>query len=353
MINTSAYVTFGRSGLRISPFIFGGGALGQSIFDKDADALLDRYIELGGNVLDTAPIYGYGASESLIGDYMERRKNREELVISTKFSPKLDPNNANAGGNGRKNMLSSAEASLGRLKTDRVEILWLHAWDKVTPAEEVVETMNMLIRAGKILHYGLSNVPSWYVAHICGIADKYNMERPIALQLSYALVERNIELEHVPVAQELGLGICAYSVLADGFLSGKYRKMGDSWEGEGKLDRQRKANFPYMRKILDQDWEVLETLMAVSDELDVPPARLALAWAVSQPGITAPILGSSKVEQLDGHLEALQFKIPEEARARLDSVSRPPIHYPYNFFEPEFQALLEANKGTRKWQAAF
>ena len=345
-------VTFGRSGLRISPFLFGGGALGQALSDDTADALLDRYIELGGNVVDTAVIYGYGASEAWIGDYMARRGNRDRLIVGTKYGPNMDGANVNAGGNGRKNMMRSIDQSLGRLKTDRVDLYWLHAWDMVTPVEEVVEGMNMLIRAGKALHYGLSNVPAWYAARACAVADMRGLERPIAMQLSYALVERNIEREHVPMAQELGIGICAYSVLADGFLSGKYRRTEEGWEGEGKLDRQRKANFPYLRHISKRDWDVLDALLAVADEMGEPPASVALNWVATQPGITAPLLGASRVEQLDGHVEALKLIIPTELRAKLDAASRPPVLYPQNYFEPAFQGLMEGGHHTRKWTPA-
>ena len=186
----------------------------------------DRYLEAGGNFIDTADGYTGGKSEEMVGKFIAERKLRDRVVLATKFTFNAEPGNPNAGGNGRKNIYRALEGSLRRLKTDYIDLYWLHAWDTVTPVEEVVSTLNDLVREGKIRHYGFSDTPAWYVARAYTLAEKEGKERLIALQLEYSLVERNIEREHIPAAQELGLGICPWSPLASGFLTGKYKRQG-------------------------------------------------------------------------------------------------------------------------------
>jgi aryl-alcohol dehydrogenase-like predicted oxidoreductase len=204
--------------------------------DDVARTIFDRYVEGGGNFVDTADGYTDGHSEELLGKFISERHLRDRVVLATKFSFNREPGNPNAGGNERKNIYRALEASLRRLQTDYIDLYWLHAWDTVTPVEEVVSTLNDLVRAGKIRHYGFSDTPAWYVARAKTIAEKEGKDGLVALQLEYSLVERNIEREHVPVAQELGLGICPWSPIAGGFLSGKYRRQGNSGQGEGRLD---------------------------------------------------------------------------------------------------------------------
>ena len=209
--NLNDYITLGRSGLRVSPLCLGtmtfGTEWGWGAEEKTSREVFDRYVDAGGNFIDTADFYTGGHSEELLGKFISERGVRDRVVLATKFTFNGDAGNPNAGGNGRKNIYRALDGSLRRLQADYIDLYWLHAWDTVTPVEEVISTLNDLVRAGKIRHYGFSDTPAWYVARAQTLAEKEGKERLVALQLEYSLVERNIEREHIPAAQELGLGI--------------------------------------------------------------------------------------------------------------------------------------------------
>ena len=199
------YTTLGRTGLRVSPLCLGtmtfGTEWGFGAEEAVSNEMFDHYIDAGGNFLDTADGYTNGHSEELVGKFVGDRKLRDFAVIATKFTFGAQPKNPNAGGNGRKNIYRALEGSLRRLKTDYIDLYYLHAWDIVTPVDEVVSTLNDLVREGKIRYYGFSDTPAWYVARAQTLAEKEGKERIATLQLEYSLIERNIEREHVPVTQ--------------------------------------------------------------------------------------------------------------------------------------------------------
>ncbi len=348
------YVTLGRSGLRVSPLALGtmtfGTEWGWGSEPAVARQVFDGYIEKGGNFIDTADGYTNGKSEELLGHFIAERGLRERLVLATKFTFNADPANPNAGGNGRKNIYRALEGSLRRLKTDYIDLYWMHVWDMVTPVEEVLSTMNDLVRAGKIRHFGFSDVPAWYVARAQTLAEKEGKERLIALQLEYSLIERNIEREHVPVAQELGIGICPWSPLAGGFLSGKYRREGNTGRGEGRLDA---AKFSQLTdRFTEHNWRVLDALLDVAKQLDKKPVQVALNWVATQPGITSTIIGASNTAQLQDNLSAIEFAIPPELRKRLDDASAIELFHPYTFFEPFIQNRVKGENPLRAWAPA-
>src|SRR5438477_9443215 len=254
------YTTLGRSGLRVSPLCLGtmtfGTEWGWGSEEEISRSIFDRYIESGGNFIDTADGYTLGKSEELVGKFIAAGKLRDRVVLATKFTFSADEGNPNAGGNGRKNIYRALEGSLRRLQTDYIDLYWLHAWDTITPIEEVVSTLNDLVRDGKIRHFGFSDVPAWYAARAQTIAEKEGKERLIALQLEYSLVERNIEREHIPAAQELGLGICPWSPLASGFLSGKYQRKGNDGQGDGRLEKTKDSGNPTLARFNAQNWKV-------------------------------------------------------------------------------------------------
>jgi aryl-alcohol dehydrogenase-like predicted oxidoreductase len=348
------YVTLGRSGLRVSPLALGtmtfGTEWGWGSEPAVARQVFDGYIEQGGNFIDTADGYTNGKSEELLGHFVAERGLRERLVLATKFTFNADPANPNAGGNGRKNIYRALEGSLRRLKTDYIDLYWMHVWDMVTPVEEVLSTMNDLVRAGKIRHFGFSDVPAWYVARAQTLAEKEGKERLVALQLEYSLIERNIEREHVPVAQELGIGICPWSPLAGGFLSGKYRREGNTGRGEGRLDA---AKFSQLAdRFTEHNWRVLDALLDVAKQLNKKPVQVALNWVATQPGITSTIIGASSTEQLRDNLGAIEFTIPSELRKRLDDASAIELFHPYTFFEPFIQNRVKGENPLRAWAPA-
>jgi aryl-alcohol dehydrogenase-like predicted oxidoreductase len=272
------------------------------------------------------------------------------VVLATKFTFNALQGNPNTGGNGRKNIYRALDASLRRLKTDFIDLYWLHAWDTVTPVEEVVSTLDDLVRTGKIRHYGFSDTPAWYLTRARTLAEKEGKEPLVALQLEYSLIERNIEREHIPAAQELGMALCSWSPLAGGFLSGKYKREGDSGTGEGRLEVQ-KGN-PIFNRFKDRNWKVLDALLAVAKELGRKPAQVALNWVATQPGITSTIIGATKTEQLADNLAAIEFTIPAELRRRLDEASAlEPVH-PYVFFEGPIQTMIHGGVRVEPWKPA-
>jgi aryl-alcohol dehydrogenase-like predicted oxidoreductase len=341
----ATYSLLGKSGLRVSPLSLGtmtfGTEWGWGAPKETAFTLLDRYFEVGGNFVDTADGYTGGTSESFIGEYFAARGTRDRAVIATKFTFNAVQGDPNAGGNGRKNVYRALEGSLKRLRTDYVDLYWLHAWDGVTPVDEVVATMTDLVRAGKIRHWGLSDVPAWYFARAQSLAERHGGERAIALQLEYSLVERNIEREHVPAAIELGAAIVPWSPLASGLLTGKYAKRGVKTDGDGRLKVMQDAGHPAFDKLFtEKNWQIVDRLVGVAKEIGKTPAEVALNWIAKRPGVTSTILGATKLSQLDENLRALSFDIPKELSARLEEVSRPDLVHPYIFFQPGVRGMI-------------
>ena len=352
--NLNDYITLGRSGLRVSQFCLGtmtfGNEWGWGSEEETAREIFDRYLEAGGNFIDTADLYTEGHSEELLGKFLSERAVRDRVVLATKFTFNRDAGNPNAGGNGRKNIYRALEGSLRRLQTDYIDLYWLHAWDTVTPVEEVISTLNDLVRAGKIRHYGFSDTPAWYVARAQTLAEKEGKERLVALQLEYSLVERSIEREHIPAAQELGIGITPWSPMAGGFLSGKYRQHESTGVGEGRLEIVK--DNPAFNQFNDRNWRILDELIIVAKAISKSPAQVALNWVATQPGITSTIIGATKMKQLDDNLKSIEFEIPAELRKRLDDLSAlEPVH-PYKIFNPEMQGMISGGTRVKPWLAA-
>ncbi len=352
--NLDDYITLGRSGLRVSPLCLGtmtfGTEWGWGAEEKTAREVFDRYVEASGNFVDTADLYTGGHSEELLGKFISERGLRDRVVLATKFTFNGDAGNPNAGGNGRKNIYRALEGSLRRLQTDYIDLYWLHAWDTVTPVEEVISTLNDLVRAGKIRHYGFSDTPAWYVARAQTLAEKEGKERLVALQLEYSLVERHIEREHIPAAQELGLGITPWSPLAGGFLSGKYRRHENTGVGEGRLEIIK--DNPAFYQFNERNWGILDELLTVADEISKSPAQVALNWVATQPGITSTIIGATKMAQLDDNLKSIEFEIPSDLRKRLDDLSALEPAHPYKIFNPEMQGMISGGTRVKPWSAA-
>ncbi|MGA8408388.1 MAG: aldo/keto reductase [Candidatus Acidiferrales bacterium] len=351
------YVTLGRSGLRVSPLSLGtmtfGTEWGWGSDEAQAREIFNRYVDQGGNFVDTANMYTGGKSEQMVGKFIGEKKLRDRIVLATKFTFNSEQGNPNSGGNGRKNIYQALEASLRRLQTDYIDLYWLHAWDLVTPVEEVLSTLTDLVRDGKIRYYGFSDTPAWYVARAQTLAEKEGKERLIALQLEYSLVERNIEREHIPAAQELGIGVCPWSPLAGGFLTGKYKREGaESGKGEGRLETTKGSGNPAFNKFSERNWRIHDVLVDVAKQINKPAAQVALNWVTTQPGVTSTIIGATKISQLNDNLGAVEFTIPAELRKRLDEVSAPEAIHPYVFFGPDIQPMVTGGTSVRKWAPA-
>ncbi|WP_040829880.1 aldo/keto reductase [Nocardia jiangxiensis] len=362
---SNRYSLLGRSGLRVSPFCLGAMTFGSTnkfnagawgTDEETARKLFDLYVDAGGNFVDTAVTYMTGQSEELVGAFIRDRGLRDRIVIGTKFTPSTDEHNPNASGNGRKNIHSAVETSLRRLGADYIDLYWMHFWDMVTPADEVVGTLDGLVKSGKILHYGLSNVPAWYLAQAHAIATRSGKERPIALQMEYSLVSRYIEREHIPATQELGVGVCTWSPLGSGFLSGKYKSLdtartadhGTEEVSKGRLDTM--SGSPLFDRNKERNWRILQTLHEVAAEMGTPPAQVALAWLAGRPGVTSIILGATRVEQFVQNLGAAALAIPAELRQRLDSASAIDIVSPHEFFVEPHKSMLRGKFDLAPWR---
>lgn len=347
------YSLLGRSGLRVSPLCLGGMTFGTDWGwgspKETVYAILDRYFEAGGNFLDTADLYVNGRSEEIIGEYVRERGLLDRAVIATKFTFNAEPGNPNAGGNGRKNMQRAVEGSLRRLGVEALDLLWVHAWDGLTPVEEVLRGLDDLVRSGKVRYLGLSDAPAWYLARAQTLAELRGWTPFAGLQLEYSLVERSIEREHVPAALELGLGILPWSPLASGLLTGKYKRAGSGVEGEGRLQAVKDAGNPSFDKIFRaRNWGILDVLLEVAEGLGRPPAQVALNWVATRPGVTSTLVGSTKLDQLEQNLHALEFTIPAELVARLDEASKLPPANPYLFFEKTMRTMIDGGTTVRR-----
>jgi aryl-alcohol dehydrogenase-like predicted oxidoreductase len=347
------YITLGRSGLRVSPLCLGtmtfGTEWGWGSDEGAAAAILDHYLEAGGNFLDTADMYVNGRSEEMLGQFIAERRARDRVVLATKFTFNAEPGNPNAGGNGRKNVYRALEGSLRRLGTDYVDLYWLHAWDTVTPVEEVLDTLTDLVRQGRIRHFGFSDVPAWYAARAQTLAEQQGKDRVIALQLEYSLVERTIEREHVTAARELGMGICPWSPLAGGFLAGKYRRGAGGAVGEGRLQKEKDSPNPTLQKFSERNWRILDALLEVASGVGRSPAEVALSWLTHRPGVTSTIIGATKLPQLQSNLAALELTLPAEASARLDEATALDLAHPYMFFAGEIQRMVNGGTQVSAW----
>ena len=329
-MNLAHYVTLGRSGLRVSPLALGtmtfgedlGPGIGSSV--QDSERIIDRYLELGGNFFDTANFYTRGHSEKILGDHLGTRRDR--VVIATKFGGNLFPGDPNAGGGGRKNIIASCEQSLRRLRTDYLDLYYLHLWDAHTPIEETVAAMHALVQSGKVRYLGLSDTPAWKVTQAQLLAQVRGWAPFIALQIEYSLLERTVEGELVPAARELGLGVVPWSPLAGGRLSGKYTR-----ENAGTATGGRAAMVN--RMVSPKVYELTDVLGPIANELGSTIPRVALAWLRQQPGVGATIIGGRTVEQFEDNVRSLEVTLSAEHLRALDEVSRPTLPFPIRFLD--------------------
>jgi aryl-alcohol dehydrogenase-like predicted oxidoreductase len=325
----SDYVTLGRSGLRVSPFCLGtmtfGEEWGWGSTVPESETILAKFMERGGNFIDTANGYTRGHSERIIGDFIAHdRSRRDRIVIATKFLTNLFPGDPNGGGANRKSLTAACENSLRRLRTDYIDLYWMHAWDKFTPIDETMRALDDLVQAGKVRYIGFSDTPAWKVAQAQTLADLRGWTRLVALQIEYSLVERTVEGELIPMAMELGLGVTPWSPLRGGVLSGKYRR-----DNQLKADRgERVTAF-----LTDRVYAIIDELVRIAGELGTTAAAVALAWVQSRPGVVSTIIGARRLEQLDQNLAALDLTLTPDHVAALNQLSEPALNFPAAFLK--------------------
>jgi len=338
------YYTLGNSGLRVSRL-----ALGTMTFGTDwgwgADKASAReqfmtFTEAGGNLIDTADLYTNGESERWVGEFVRDSGLRDKLVLATKASYSADPSNPNGGGNGRKHLMRALEGSLQRMDTDYIDLYLLHAWDMVTQPEEVLRTLDDAVRAGKVRHIGLSNVPAWYASRMQTVAELRGYEPLSALQMEYSLAERAIENEFIGLGTRHGMGVMVWSPLASGLLSGKYKPSTGGQFGEGRLQTMSGSNNPAFSKFSERNFAIVAELEQVANHVGRSMSQVALNWVANRPGVASVMVGATKLAQLQDNLGALDFELPIAMRERLDAVSAPAPGYPYTFFTPGMQTML-------------
>ena len=307
-----------------------GADWGWGADEAEARRIFDTYIDAGGNFIDTANSYTEGSAERLVGQFAEGK--RDQLVISTKYSSATRRGDPNSGGNHRKSMVRSVEQSLQRLRTDYIDLLYFHVWEGTTPVEEVLRSMDDLVRAGKVLYLGVSNIPAWQASRMQTLAGLQGWAPLIALQSEYSLVERTPERDLIPMAKEMGMGVIPWSPLANGVLSGKYRgadlKAGNEQTG---LQGSRKAVAAGYGSLSERSLAITEVVASIATETGHTAAQIALAWTLLNPGVTASLLGARTLEQLAGNLGALTVTLSDEQRARLEKASEIELGFPHDF----------------------
>lgn len=355
-MNLQTYRPLGTSGLLVSPLALGTMTFGTARWGSNDDgsrAVFDRYVELGGNFVDTADAYSGGRSEEMVGAFVAERGLRDQMVIATK-SGFATGRGFHAGGNGSRHVHAAVEGSLERLRTDFIDLYWIHVWDGITPAEEMADTMAGLVRSGKVRYWGLSNTPAWYAAQVATIARLRGLPAPIGLQYFYSLVERGVEAEHVPLGGSLGMGLVPWSPLAYGLLTGKYDRAaveagaarqggvpnqgGASDDAHAAGDKRLDGDNPFGDSLFtDRNWRIVDVLKQVAAEMGEAPARVALAWVVGRPGVASTLMGVSRAEQITDNVGALELALSSEHLSLLDEASGGAEGFLYGLFKPAFR----------------
>jgi aryl-alcohol dehydrogenase-like predicted oxidoreductase len=287
----------------------------------DSEAILARYLELGGNFIDTANLYTDGHAEKIIGDFIANGgARRDHLVLATKFAYNLYPGDPNGGGANRKAIIEQCEQSLRRLQTDYIDLYWLHIWDRLTPIEETMRTLDDLVSAGKIRYIGFSITPAWKIAQAQTIAHFRGWSPIVAVQLEYSLRARTAEGESIPMAQELGLAVNPVAPLSNGVLTGKYTR-----QNGGTAEKSRGDIRTDIKHLTEKDHELLATLSEIARELGTTSAAVALAWVQGRPGVTSTNIGARTLKQLNENLTALDLQLSPAHIATLDKLSEPTL----------------------------
>jgi len=335
--------SLGSSGVKVSEICLGAmtftdkeGWMGiPSIDEEQSFHLLDRFVEVGGNFIDTANVYGFGKSEKVLGNWMESRNNRDRVVLATKFGSMMYPGDGNGYGGSRRHIISQVEESLERLKTDYIDLYQMHVFDFSTGQREVLSTLNDLVRSGKVRYIGCSNFNGAQLQHALDHAKFYGLEPYVSLQPQYSLLCRDIEHELVPVCQENGLGILPWSPLKGGWLSGKYKR--DSLPEEGRVSWAEGIGWvttSYSHYNTDETWALLDKIDEIAKELKASVAQVSLRWMMQKSFVTAPIIGARTIEQLNDNLGSAFIQLSQQQMTILDSLSEEKVPpYPYDFLK--------------------
>jgi aryl-alcohol dehydrogenase-like predicted oxidoreductase len=300
-----------------------GPEWGWGASKEESRRMFDAYAEAGGNFIDTANRYTEGTSEKYVGEFIA--SDRDHWVIATKYTLWMRRDDPNFSGNHRKNMVQALDASLERLGTDYIDLYWVHAWDFTTPVAEVMRALDDMVRAGKVLHVGISDTPAWIVSRANTLADLRGWSPFVALQLRYSLIDRTAERELLPMARAMDLAVTPWSVLGAGTLTGKYSRAASPEEGRAKDGAAAD----------ERNLEIADVVVDIAEEIECTPSQVAVSWVRQQDGVIVPLVGARNLVQLEDNLGALNVTLDEEHLARLDEVSRIEPGFPHDFLASE------------------
>lgn len=324
------YKLLGNSGLKVSELCLGamtfGKEWGWGASKQESKKMYDAFINRGGNFIDTADRYTEGTSEKYLGEFIA--SEREKIVLATKYTLTSDPTDINASGNHRKNMFQSIEASLKRLKTEYIDLYWLHAWDFLTPVDEVMRALDDLVRSGKVFYIGISDTPAWIVSKANTLAELKGWTQFTGLQIEYSLIERKVERELVPMSGHFRMSVLAWAPLARGILSGKFNK--------NKVIRKNtrlKRDSPLLNK---RNLGIANKVIQVARETGYKPAQVALRWLLQKDDSVIPIIGARNVSQLEENLDCINCKLTKEHMKSLDKVSKIELGFPHDFLSKDY-----------------
>ncbi len=326
------YKLFGRSGLRVSELCLGtmtfGTDWGWGAPREECRRIFNAFVERGGNFIDTANHYTNGSSEKILGELIAG--DRDRFVIATKYSLNDRPDDPNSGGNHRKSLLQALEGSLERLGTDHLDIYWVHAWDSITPVEEMMRALDDVVRSGRVLYLGISDAPAWVVSRANTLAEAKGWTEFSGLQIEYSLVERTPERELLPMARSLGLTVTPWSPLGAGVLTGKYN-VGAGVKGTRLTQTPAGSRF-----LNDRNRQIAGEVIQVAQDTDRTPAQVAIDWIRQQGGDIVPILGARSESQIRDDLGCLDFQLTNEQLTRLNEASKIALGFPQDFLASEF-----------------
>ena len=324
------YRFLGKTGLKVSELCLGAMTFGREIDERGSFQILDRFVEAGGNFIDTADVYSRGASEEIVGRWL-KGKRREDFVVATKvrFPMGEGPNDL---GLSRKHILAGIEASLRRLGTDYVDLYQVHAWDGATPLEETLSALDRVAADGKARYLGASNFAGWHLQKALDLSHQKGWQPFVCLQPQYNLLERGIELEVLPVCQGEGLGVIPWSPLRGGWLSGRFHRGMTQPPADTRIRTAEEKGWGESWSAYNNEhtWSILDALFAVASRVGKQPAQVAINWLLQRPGVTAPIIGARSLEQLESNLGAAGWALDGEAMAALDQASQVKLSYPYS-----------------------
>ena len=324
------YRFFGKTGLKVSELCLGAMTFGRESSKEVSFQLMDRFVDAGGNFIDTANVYSTGISESVVGEWL-KGKTRSDLVIATKVRGRMaeGPNNE---GLSRKHIMDQVDASLKRLGTDYIDLYQVHMWDDATPLEETLSTLDMLVKAGKVRYIGASNYAGWQLQKAIDLSVMHGWEKFVSLQPLYNLLDRELEWELLPLAQNEGLATMIWSPLRGGWLTGKYHRDMNKLP-DGRVKNATEGGWSEAWEVYNNDrtWNILDVVEKVAEETGYSMAQVSLNWLLQRPGVTTPIIGVRTMAHLEGNLEVSEQSLSDDQMQRLNEASEMRKPYPYSF----------------------